>query len=82
MQGLLDFSQLVIQELSLSERYAWDIKLRSGISLRLGRTEFMDRLQRFIDVYPVLLKQDKTIDYVDLRYDTGFAVGWKASSSL
>lgn len=76
MQGLLQNSGLVIDELSLSERYAWNLELHNGVSLRLGRTEFMDRLQRFIDVYPLLLKHDKSVSYVDLRYDTGLAVGW------
>lgn len=81
MQSLLEISRLEISELSLSERYAWELKLSNGIQLRLGRTEFMDRLQRFIDVYPLLLKNEKIVEYVDLRYDTGLAVGWKEASA-
>lgn len=77
MQSLLDGSKLTIIELSLSERYAWHLKLANGIQLHLGRTEFIDRLQRFIDVYPLLLKNEKAVAYVDLRYDTGLAVGWR-----
>lgn len=80
MQGLLNGSELQITELSLSERYAWHLKLDNGIQLRLGRTEFIDRLQRFIDVYPLLLKNEKAVAYVDLRYDTGLAVGWREKS--
>lgn len=76
MQGLLKRSGLKIEELFLSERYAWNIKLDNGINLNLGRKEFMDRLQRFIDVFPLLKKQNKSVSYVDLRYDTGLAVGW------
>lgn len=78
MEGLLNVIELQISELSLSERYAWELKLSNGVQLRLGRTEFMDRLQRFIDVYPLLLENEKTVEYVDLRYDTGLAVGWKS----
>lgn len=77
MQGLLSSSRVGIAELFLSERYAWNIKLDNGISVNLGRKEFMDRLQRFIDVYPLLQKEKKQIQYVDLRYDTGVAVGWQ-----
>ncbi|MCC2605391.1 cell division protein FtsQ/DivIB [Planctobacterium marinum] len=77
MQGLLNGSDLTITEVSLSERYAWHLKLSNDIQLRLGRTEFIDRLQRFIDVYPLLLKNEKAVAYVDLRYDTGLAVGWR-----
>lgn len=76
MQGLLVRSELQIVELFLSERYAWNVKLDNGISLNLGRKEFMDRLQRFVDVFPLLKQQNKDVSYVDLRYDTGLAVGW------
>lgn len=78
MQALLQGSQLTIDELVLSERFAWNLKLQNGISLNLGRKEFIDRLQRFIDLYPLLSKQERAVDYVDLRYDTGLAVGWKS----
>jgi len=77
MQGLLQGSGLQIVELSLSERFAWQVRLQNGINLNLGRTEFMGRLQRFIDVYPLLKRNKKQVSYVDLRYDTGLAVGWQ-----
>lgn len=77
MQSLLDSANLKIVELFLSERFAWNIRLQNGVKLNLGRVEFVDRLQRFVDLYPLLIKDPKTLDYVDLRYDTGLAVGWK-----
>lgn len=77
MQRLLSTRNLTINELSLSERYAWQVQLQNGIEINLGRQEFIDRLQRFVDVYPLLAKQPKAISYVDLRYDTGLAVGWQ-----
>lgn len=80
MQGLLAVSGLQISELLLSERYAWHIRLQNGVKLNLGRSEFITRLQRFIDLYPLLVKNKKAVDYVDLRYDTGLAVGWKQKS--
>lgn len=82
MQALLNSTQLKVIELFLSERFAWNIKLSNGISLNLGRTEFIDRLQRFIDLYPLLNKEQRSVEYVDLRYDTGFAVGWKPSQQV
>ena len=76
MQSLLDVADLHISELFLSERFAWNLHLDNGIKLNLGRSEFIDRLQRFVDVFPLISTQDKAVDYVDLRYDTGLAVGW------
>ena len=65
--------------------------------LNLGREERVKRVQRFMDVYPLIkthledqfkkqnnhkkqLKQ--AVDYIDLRYDTGLAVGWKSVANL
>lgn len=79
MQSLLEATDLRIVEMFLSERFAWNLELDNGIKLNLGRTEFIDRLQRFVDLLPLISNQDKQIDYVDLRYDTGLAVGWKSS---
>ncbi|MEP2651469.1 MAG: cell division protein FtsQ/DivIB [Paraglaciecola sp.] len=81
MQSLLDSTNLHIVEMFLSERFAWNIQLSNGIRLNLGRIEFIDRLQRFVDLYPLISKQDKQVDYVDLRYDTGLAVGWKTAEN-
>ncbi|KXI30912.1 cell division protein FtsQ/DivIB [Paraglaciecola hydrolytica] len=76
MQSLLEVADLHITELFLSERFAWNLHLGNGIKLNLGRSEFIDRLQRFVDVFPLISSQEKAVDYVDLRYDTGLAVGW------
>lgn len=77
MQSLLETSDLYIVEMFLSERFAWNVQLNNGIKLNLGRTEFIDRLQRFVDLLPLISQQERQVDYVDLRYDTGLAVGWK-----
>lgn len=80
MQRLLNASGQKISQLVLSERFAWQAKLRNEMVLKLGRQEYINRLQRFIDVYPLISKQEKSVDYVDLRYDTGLAVGWVEDS--
>ncbi|MFT6268564.1 MAG: cell division protein FtsQ [Alphaproteobacteria bacterium] len=76
MQRLLNTSGQKIALLSLSERFAWQAKLSNHVLLKLGRQEYINRLQRYIDVYPLLQQQEKSVAYVDLRYDTGLAVGW------
>ncbi|PQJ67922.1 cell division protein FtsQ/DivIB [Photobacterium angustum] len=77
MRPLLKKAGLSIASLSLNERRAWRILLANGITLDLGREARMERLKRFIEIYPELVKLNKPIEYVDLRYDTGAAVGWK-----
>jgi cell division protein FtsQ len=84
LNKLLDFSQLSIDELVLSERFAWQLILDDGVTINLGRDNRVERIQRFMDVYPQIklnTKQGQQVDYVDLRYDTGLAVGWKTADN-
>ncbi|MDO6444676.1 cell division protein FtsQ/DivIB [Colwellia sp. 1_MG-2023] len=80
LSELLDYRTLAIDELVLSERFSWQLTLNDGVTLNLGREERVQRIQRFMDIYPLIkknIKADQQVDYVDLRYDTGLAVGWK-----
>jgi len=90
---LLGFSALAIDELVLSERFSWQLTLDDGVTLNLGREERVERIQRFMDVYPTIkaqleakinMEKDKNqaVDYIDLRYDTGLAVGWKTLEKI
>jgi cell division protein FtsQ len=76
----LNYKKLAIDELVLSERFSWQLTLIDGVTLNLGRENRVERIQRFMDIYSTIkenTKADQQIDYVDLRYDTGAAVGWK-----
>jgi cell division protein FtsQ len=84
LNGLLEVINVSIDELVLSERYSWQLILNDGVLLNLGREERIDRIQRFIDVYSTIKaskKNNQQVDYIDLRYDTGVAVGWKPSQT-
>jgi len=67
------------REILLSSRYAWQLKLSSGLSVQLGRDAEREgigaRLGRLVSAYPQTLgKFTRKIDYVDLRYPNGFAL--------
>jgi cell division protein FtsQ len=76
---LLKVNEFAIASLSNDQRNSSDIILDTGISLRLGQEQKLDRIQRFLSVFPMIEQQYDitTIDYLDLRYDTGLAIGWK-----
>lgn len=75
VQSLLALHQMAAQSLTVNERFAWEVQLNNGIALKLGREDTLKRVQRFIDLYPVISKQKpEAIEQVDLRYDTGLAV--------
>ncbi|MDP2714765.1 cell division protein FtsQ/DivIB [Rheinheimera sp.] len=75
MQGLLALHKFNAVALGLTERFSWQLKLSNGIALQLGRDDTLKRLQRFIELYPVISKHKAdAVAEVDLRYDTGIAV--------
>lgn len=76
MQPRLQQAGFDIATLALNERRAWRVWLTNGTRLELGRKERMERINRFIGLSPELEQQGKPIEYIDLRYDTGAAVGW------
>ncbi|WP_413111108.1 cell division protein FtsQ/DivIB [Thaumasiovibrio sp. DFM-14] len=76
VQQRLEPYGLIVTDVALNSRRSWRIELENGIRLELGRRSIMERIERFLTLYPELLNSDKGIEYVDLRYDTGAAVGW------
>lgn len=67
-----------LAEFTISDRWTWKIKLRSGLQIVMGRNEPLKKLQRFLKTVPILGhdKIDK-MEVVDLRYLNGYAVSWR-----
>jgi cell division protein FtsQ len=67
-----------LAEFSVNDRWAWKIKLATGLEILLGRNEQLKKLQRFLKTLAVL-KQEQVdaMAIVDLRYPNGYAVSWK-----
>ncbi len=70
---------LAPQQVLVSPRYAWQLKLSNGLSVQLGRDSerdrIADRLARFISVYAQTVGRfSRPLEYVDLRYSNGFAL--------
>jgi cell division protein FtsQ len=66
-----------LERVVLTPRYAWQLRLASGLHIMLGRDgEVAEaRLRRFVEVYAgTLATSSKKHEYVDLRYPNGFAV--------
>ena len=67
---------LIAKGMNIDERGAWQVTLDNDIVLKLGRGEWKSKLERFVTIYPqVDVPENKKIDYVDLRYAAGAAVG-------
>ncbi|WP_395479869.1 cell division protein FtsQ/DivIB [Candidatus Curculioniphilus buchneri] len=80
MNQILTAAKFRLKSISMNARNSWKLILKNNIQLQLDRNNNIECLKQFIDVYPILLQQawskNKKISYVDLRYDSGMAVGW------
>ena len=78
-----------VKSLSLSERYAWHVKLSNGMKIEFGREEensdktlTEDRIARLFKYWPqVQEKWANRVDAIDLRYANGFAVHVASTAS-
>ncbi|OOF55817.1 cell division protein FtsQ [Rodentibacter genomosp. 2] len=67
---------LNVKGVTIDARGAWQVTLDNDIVLKLGRGEWKSKLERFVTIYPQIeVEEGKRIDYVDLRYTSGAAVG-------
>lgn len=71
-----------LKSVVLSDRRAWHMELSNGIRIELGRDARNERVARFIALYQRIISSSRPIEYIDLRYDTGAAVGWKVIQEL
>jgi cell division protein FtsQ len=81
-QGRMLEAGMRIAALRLDERGAWEMDLDSGVTVRLGRREVDERIERFIRTASQVIAHRMTeINYVDMRYSNGFAIGWRNPGS-
>lgn len=77
---ILRSNTLQIKSAKMDIRCSWQLVLTGGIYLKLGKENIIERLRYFLKIYPILIQkiheQNKHIDYIDLRYRSGFVVKW------
>ncbi|MGM3174527.1 cell division protein FtsQ [Dickeya lacustris] len=86
LEGYREISQtlvagkFMVKMVAMTARHSWQVGLEDDVRLNLGRDDRNRRLARFLELYALLQRQaqteNKRVNYVDLRYDTGAAVGW------
>jgi cell division protein FtsQ len=62
-------------QVNVSARRAWSLRMDTGTTVELGRSDLESRLARFVHNYERAAQYlGRRVDYVDLRYRNGFAV--------
>lgn len=71
----LEPAGMKIGKVVLTGRHAWQLQLKGGMVLDLGREQMEERVARFAAAYPQYKVSAKAPGkYIDLRYRNGFAV--------
>jgi cell division protein FtsQ len=72
--------KLSIVQVNLDVNKNWQVVLNNGIKLTLGNIDILQRINLFVSSYPnVVGNFGNEVESVDLRYDSGMAVKWKAT---
>ncbi len=73
---------LDLRSVRLDARGAWEMTLTNGVEVRFGRREIDQRTDMFLAVVAeVITGHSKDMDYIDMRYNNGFTIGWKDGHS-
>lgn len=79
----LSTEALSIQALNETTDHEYVVILSNGIVLNLGDKDLQQRVHRFVKTYPLeLIDKANNIAYVDLRYQSGMAVGWRSNNKI
>jgi cell division protein FtsQ len=71
---------LQVAALRLDARGAWELDLSTGVTVRLGRRQVDERMDRFVQFgAQVIAGRAAEVRYVDMRYSNGFAIGWRGN---
>ena len=78
MQEMLKELKLGVDSVRLDARRTWQVRLSNGLTVDVGRSHPVERIARFVRVYPAILAAGSgRVLSVDLRYSNGFAVRWQ-----
>jgi cell division protein FtsQ len=78
LQQQLEHRGMAALGVTLDERGAWSFRTSSGLQVRLGANDVEQRIGRFFTVLDGTLgRLGREVEYVDMRYPNGFAIGWK-----
>ncbi len=82
LDKMLSGEGLRVDGLELSDRRTWQLQLHGGISLVFGHESPEPATRRFLEAYPYLSRYMGRMQRIDLRYENGFAVGWKDGKAV
>lgn len=78
VQEQLEHRGMSATTMALDGRGAWTFTTSAGLQVRLGANSVDERITRFFEILDgTLAHLAGELEYVDMRYPNGFAIGWK-----
>ncbi|MBB3169100.1 cell division protein FtsQ/DivIB [Simiduia aestuariiviva] len=78
---LMGARNLKLAHIELDSRGSWRVTLSDGVKIVFGRHRLQERMRLFAKIYDVKLAEHwQDVASVDVRYNNGAAVGWRAKS--
>jgi len=78
VQRQLEQRGLSALSMTLNERGGWTFRLNNGIRVRIGADHVDERIGRFFRALDAgVVAVAANVEYIDMRYTNGFAIGWK-----
>lgn len=72
---MLSDTGLRVREIDLSERGSWTLRMDNDLLVSIGRSNVMERVQRFVKFYERhLYEQVASVAAIDLRYNNGISI--------
>ena len=72
---MLSDTGLRVREIELSERGSWILRMDNDLLVSIGRSNVMERVQRFVKFYERhLYAQVESVAAIDLRYNNGISI--------
>lgn len=72
---MLSDTGLRVREIELSERGSWTLRMDNDLLVSIGRSNVMERVQRFVKFYQHHLnEQVASVAAIDLRYNNGISI--------
>ena len=81
LRSVLAEHNLILKKLRLNERNSWLASLDSGVEIIIGSGAVMEKMRLLLFAYEQGLAMDfDQIQSIDMRYNNGFSVAWRAGS--
>ena len=72
---MLSDTGLRVREIALSERGSWTLRMDNDLLVSIGRSNVMERVQRFVKFYQRHLRAEvASVAAIDLRYNNGISI--------